>query len=240
LPACCWVGTLTGGGHSHGLSDDFDHVAAQKYELNHSRMWLKDNFKRLYPDITDKARQRAVVSEEFFTDRESWEKFISHIEGKTCLEIGSGPAGALTRWFWAGKRVIVDPLANQYKQLSLEMFGKSWFTDDMELVSAPAEDIIPALVGKVDGVIVCRNALDHCARPMDVLATFEKYAVPGCYLLLWSDLWHLHGHNEGHTNITQDVEAFKADIAKLGFRIDHSFKNTEQETLNYGCTAIKE
>jgi hypothetical protein len=218
---------------------NFDHGVAQKYEKDYAEQWLKENFVKLYPNITDRSLQKSVVSEEFFENREEWDRFVQHIEGKTCLEIGSGPAGAIVRWYWAGKRIIIDPLAGEYKRASLSLFNKSWFTDDMELISSPAEEVVPNLVGRVDGAVVCRNVIDHCVRPMDVVVAIAKYASPGCYLLIWNDLWHTKGHDEGHTNITKDVEAYKADLVKLGFRIDYSFNVEGRGTINYGCRAVK-
>ena len=122
-----------------------------------------------------------------------------------------------------------------------ELYKRTWYNDDLELYAHPAEDLISELVGAIDGAIMCRNTLDHCADPMRVLENIAAYAKPGCYLLLWTDLWHLHGHDEGHRNITTDKEGFKKSIRDLGFEILYSFDGVRQDgsTIEYGCRARK-
>ncbi len=99
---------------------------------------------------------------------------------------------------------------------------------------------MPELENQIDGVIVCRNTLDHGEYPYKVLDNIGKYAKRGCYLLLWTDLYHTGGHDAGHRNITNDRDAFRDYIVKLGFRIIRGFAKTGRDTINYGCTAIKE
>lgn len=220
-------------------SEQFDHAKAQVYEKHYATEWLDHNFERVYKEVSDKKKQKHIISDEFFRTQYQWNKFVNYIERKTCLEIGSGPAGALIRWYWAKKRIIIDPLASQYKRLSLKKFGKSLFTDDMILYSQKAETYLPYLRNTIDGVIVCRNVLDHCANPIKVIRNISQYAKRGCYLLLWTDIYHTKGHNEGHTNITKSKKEFENIIKKNNFEIHYTFRLGKRNTLNYGCVARK-
>jgi len=218
---------------------NFDHIKAQTYEMDYASKWLDDNFERVFREISNKKKQKKVISDEFFKNKYLWNKFIKYIENKTCLEIGSGPAGALIRWYWTKRRIIIDPLVSEYKRLSIEKFGKSFFTDDIILYSQNAETYIPNLRNKINGVIVCRNALDHCENPIKVIENMAKYAKSGCYLLLWSDIYHKKGHDEGHTNITRSKAKFENLIKKSNFEIQYKFSLSKRDTINYGCVAIK-
>lgn len=220
-------------------NNKFDHSKAQIYEINYASKWLDNNFERVYEDVSDKKKQKHVISDEFFKNYYLWDKFVKYIENKTCLEIGSGPAGALIRWYWAKKRIIIDPLALEYKRLSIEKFGKSLFTDDMILYSQNAEIYIPSLQDKINGAIVCRNVLDHCENPISVIRNMSKYAKSGCYLLLWSDIYHNKGHNEGHTNITKSKTELENIIKKNNFEIQYKFSLGKRDAINYGCVAKK-
>ena len=217
----------------------FDHSKARIYEISYASKWLDNNFERVHRDVSDKKKQKHVVSDEFFKNNYQWNKFVKHIENKTCLEIGSGPAGALIRWYWTKKRIIIDPLASEYKRLSIEKFGKSFFTNDIIIYSQSAETYIPHLCNKINGVIVCRNVLDHCKSPIKVIENMAKYAKNGCYLLLWSDIYHKKGHDEGHTNITKSKIKFENLIKKSDFKIQSKFSLSKRGTINYGCVAIK-
>lgn len=227
----------------------FDHRRAQKYELRFSENWIKENFESLYARLKEAKAQgerwpgplELVVKEFFAGCLRDWGEFAALVEGKTCLEIGGGPCGALAIWWWIKRRIIVDPLVQQYKQISLQLFERSWYTDDLELYAQPAERFIPELSSAIDGAVICRNMLGHSERPMLVLENIAAYAKPGCYLLLWTDLWHLKGHNEGHRNITKDRKGFERKIKDLGFEILYSFNGARQDgsTIDYGCRARK-
>jgi len=219
--------------------DEFDHSKAQIYEMKSGSKWLDDNFEIFYEDICDRKRQKHVVFDEFFKSNYQWNKFIKYIENKICLEIGSGPMGMVNRWYWAKKRIIIDPLVSDYKKLSIKKFGKSLFTNDIILYPQNAEIYIPRLSNKIDGAIVCRNTLDHCENPVGVIQNISEYAKVGCYLLLWSDLYHKKGHDAGHRNITKSKTEFESLITKGGFEIQHKFSAYKRNTVNYGCLAIK-
>jgi hypothetical protein len=89
----------------------------------------------------------------------------------------------------------------------------------MHLIEAPAEGIQQELIGTVDGFITTRNALDHCQDWLAVVNAISEYAAPGCWLLIWTDLWHLEGHDEGHHNITKSVDAMDKLLKGMGFQI---------------------
>jgi len=227
----------------------FEQTTALGYELKSSEAWIKKTFLRMYNSF-EKARQKGekcpgggmLEPNEFFAGKKKlWEEFAEYLNDKTCLEIGSGPAGSLAHWWWVKQRIIIDPLIEKYKELELKFFNKTWFTDEIKLYARCAEEFIPELSNSIDGVIVCRNALDHCEDPMLVLQNIAKYARPGCCLLLWTDIWHTQGHDDGHRDITKDKVGFEKTIVDLGFEIFSSFDTVRPDniTMEYGCRAIK-
>jgi hypothetical protein len=123
--------------------------------------------------------------------------------------------------------------------MSLRLFGKTWYTDDVELRPLLGGHSIDELDCQIDGAIICHNNLDHCESPFRVLDNIAAYAKPGCQLLLWSDLWHPRGHDEGHSNITSDRNAFEKHISSLGFEIVHSLEDAQPSTVNHRCRARK-
>jgi hypothetical protein len=220
--------------------NQFDHKKAQAYELSASKKWLKRNFLVLYPEVMDKTKQKSVISDEWFSNQSDWQTFIDWTEGKTGLEIGSGPMGTIVRWWWIKQRIIMDPLIAEYKKLQFDLFGKTCFSEDIELLAINAEDFKEDLESCVDGVIICRNTLDHCKNPMKILINISKYAKPGAYLLLWTDIYHIKGHDQGHTNITSDIEEFVRNIEDLGFNIEYKTPvKSDRDTIHYGCRARK-
>jgi SAM-dependent methyltransferase len=232
-----------------GLDMPFNHKRAQEYEIKSSENSIKNNFEWWYAwaETVKSKRERSPGIDEMGVDgfyggsEEVWAEVAAHVEGRTCLEIGPGPCGNLAGWWWAKRRIFIDPLIDEYKRISLKYFNKTLYTDEMELYARCAEDFIPELEGTVDGVIICRNALDHCKDPTLVLKNIAAYAKPGCYLLLWTDLWHLRGHDVGHSNITKDKEGFEKNIMDLGFEILYTFDGVRQDgsTIEYGCRARK-
>jgi len=219
--------------------------AAQQYEQQHSERWIQENFETLFARIEAARRAREIscgsllVSEFFSNDDGRWLEFARNVQDKTCLEVGAGPCGELAHWWWLKHRFVIDPLAAEYKRVSLQLFQRTWYTDDMRLYSQPAERVIDELRGAIDGAIVCRNTLDHCDNPFLVLSNIAAYAKPGCQLLLWTDLWHPSGHDAGHRNIIREKKAFEQQLNALGFDILYSFEDRERPTINYGCRAKK-
>ena len=93
----------------------------------------------------------------------------------------------------------------------------------------------------MDGSLICRNCLDHCEDPFAVLFNISEYAAPGCYLLLWSDIWHLAGTDPGHHNLTKTEAMMDKIISGLGFEILRicSKIRDPSEYVEYGRLARK-
>lgn len=202
---------------------------AQNYELNYATKVINEDFKSIYLKWLDCKNQGSLWQDEhnqwFQGDKESWNQFVEWVKDKKCLEIGSGPFGFLAPCHWIKDRVIIEPLVDEYRRIQLSL-GGTFFTPDIKTYNQKAETIIEDLVGKVNGFIVCRNALDHCESPMIVLHNITKYATKGCYFLLWTDIWHKDGVDEGHSNITTSTEEldkmmlnYEFSIIKYGARI---------------------
>jgi len=235
--------------HSDAPRDEaphrFDHGAAQRYELLHARNTIRENHERLMALLEDEKRKgglwQSASNQWFDGDEAAWCAYADHVRNRKCLEIGSGPFGEISPCYWMSDRVIIDPLIDEYRSLQIEINGKTFFTDDIETIAAPSEQRVERLVGTVDGVIVCRNALDHCEDPLCVLANIADYAAAGCYLLLWTDIWHLNGADEGHRDITRNPAAMDAMISGFGFAVLRHCKNVRApgECLEYGVVARK-
>src|SRR3989344_2048599 len=219
--------------HQYYIRRPFHHKVAQRGEMEGAeRFMLSGNtYMELVGDV--KALQDRKVHEhlmyslpyvkDFFRDVKSYRNFSEEIKDKRCLEIGSGPIGLLPLLPWIKERIIIDPLLDGYRTFQLEHFGKTFFTDDMKLYSQEAEKYIQALEHSVTGFIFSRNTLDHCENPWLILEHISRYAVPGCKLLLWTDLWHLQYIDEKHRNIIRDSDVFENKLVHLGFRIESRF-----------------
>ena len=223
----------------------FNHGGAQRYELSHARNTIREDHERLIALWEEEKKKGGLwqgASNQWFDgDEAAWRAYVDHVRDRKCLEIGSGPFGEISPCYWMSDRVIIDPLIDEYRSLQIEVNGKTFFTDDIETIAAPSEERVERLVGAVDGVIVCRNALDHCEDPLCVLANIADYAAARCYLFLWTDIWHLDGADEGHRDITRNPAAMDAMISGFGFNILHHCKNVRPpgECIEYGVVARK-
>ena len=223
---------------------DFDHTRAQQYEMEHTLRWVQENSEWVWPLIDEASEGKRdvhdVLLKEFFNgDPNEWETFSKHLEGRTLLDIGSGPVPAPALWQWAGRRIVIDPLADGYDTAVKKMFGRSWW-DGISRHATAAEVFHQELQGQVDGAIICRNCLDHCAEPYLILSNIASYAAPGCALLLWSDLYHIDGHDHGHTDITRDRPGFRRLIENLGFEVIRETPHQEgRGTIQFGCFAVR-
>jgi hypothetical protein len=216
----------------------FSHKKAQEYELESNKKWMDNHFAEEYQE---KTANTGKYSDEWFRNQYDWERFVNWTSGKSFMEIGSGPTGNITGWWWAQRKIIIDPLIHEYKQYQLATFGKTVYTDDIELVTTPAEEFIPKYAWCINGAIVCRNTLDHCDDPIAILENIAMYATKGTYLLLWTDLYHHEGHDEGHTNITKDRDEFRKLIEDLGFEIEYETPvKKDRNTVQFGCRARKQ
>lgn len=221
---------------------------AQDFEWQHSVAFMETDFFKDVVDacteLCDTKRGKVLLGEvymkEFFNNESGrWQGFADWIDGRTCLEIGPNVAGVVCAWWWAGKRIVIEPLIDQIRDYQKTHFHRSLYTDDVICHSLPAEILIPDLVGSVDGAIICRNCIDHSPEWMFILNNISTYAVPGSFLLFWSDLYHNDHNHAGHYNITRDVEGFRRLLNNLGFDFLYEFSDEERDTINFGCLARK-
>jgi hypothetical protein len=229
----------------------FNHRTAQKGEFRSSIRFMTSGNKFMELVYNIEALKNRNLYEEiiypiphisnFFRNIEEYNAFSDDIQNKRCLEIGSGPIGFLGLMPWIKERIIIDPLLDKYKNFQLSHFGKTFFTDDIQRYSQDAETPIPSLENSINGCIVVRNALDHCANPWEILKNISQYASVGCKLLLWTDLWHLRDIGSEHRNITKDKYIFEKKLTDLGFKIENTFSDVRNgnSTIEYGYIAIK-
>ena len=129
-------------------------------------------------------RQLATGNEEQF-HRFGWYRDVvfpdylpdNSLAGLDCVDLGSGPAGILTNYPLASRRVPVDPL-----------FGaEAWpHPDGVECVAAMCEATgLPA--GSFD-LAFCLNMLDHTERPAEVLVEAARLLRPWGTLMLCVDM----------------------------------------------------
>lgn len=218
---------------------------AQRYEFASAKGTINRSFQNIFRAI-EEDRQRGGIwqseNDDFFQgDKEAFSAFVEHVRDRTSLEIGSGPFGYLAPCAWIKRRVVIDPLVDKYRDHQLQKFRRTLWTPAIETHATPAEQIIPSLVGKVDGAIICQNALDHTEDPIGVLDAISEYAAPGCYFLFWTDLWHGNGGDIGHRNITKSVNVMPKIIKGLGFEIIKRGEHVRDgsKTTEFGCLARK-
>ena len=229
----------------------FHHNLAQKGELESAVRFMKSN-DDLVPLLNkiellrDRRMDNYLVQHvpfirDFFRDIQSYKRFCKEMEGKRCLEVGSGPIGALVLMPWIAERIIIEPLADKYRKFQMELFDKTFFTNDIQVYSQNAEVFIPSLKDSITGCIVSRNALDHCEDPWLILDNISRYAASGCKFLLWTDLWHLEDIDSKHRNITKNKDMFEKRLMDLGFKIDSVFSDVREDksTIEYGCIATR-
>lgn len=231
----------------------FSHTDAQVFEFNFGVKWMKKgDFLRSY-SYWEQAKKEGIYSQttydritfntdpHFFQNKSEFDEFCRKTEGKKCLEIGTSTEGILVYFPWLTKRALIDPLTARYRDVQLKEWGKTIFTDDIEIYDQVAETVIPNLVGNVDGTIICRNTLDHTIDPWKILENIAAYAAEGCTLLLWTDIWHFNLKDPGHRNIIEDPIAFENKIKELGFTIVRRLPDIgdHRSTVHYGCVATK-
>lgn len=224
----------------------FDHERAQEYELNHAQGTINESYVGLWEEI--RARRQTghlwhTADDEFFHGNAAlFQEFVEYIRTRKCMEIGSGPYGFLAPADWIENRIIIDPLVEHYREHQIKLNGHTFFDHTIIRHAAPAETILPQYVGQIDGAIISRNALDHCNDPIAVLANMADYAASRCFLLLWTDIWHTDGLDEGHRNITRSAAAMAALLDGLGFNViqpTSSVRHGDPSYIEYGVVARK-
>ncbi len=227
------------------LAGGFHHPLAQWYERTSNRGTARRAFLDVYEEIAANERRGGLwhnAQDQWFNgDQALFEKFVEHVRPRVSMEIGSGPFGFLAPCYWMKRRIVIDPLVDEYRRYQMKRFGKTLWTSQIETHAQGAEEVRAELVGTIDGCIVSRNALDHMSDPLTALQAMAQYAGPGCYLLLWSDIWHHDGGDVGHRNITRSRSAFEALLIGLGFMIVKQGASLREahDYIEYGCIAIK-
>lgn len=219
---------------------------SQRYELEHAIIFMETpDFRGLAKMIqsgdalVSNGYSNELILKEFFGGSSTeWDKFVSEIKGRNCLEIGPCVASPLACWDVAAERHIIEPLLNPIVKWQQENLGFSLF-DGLQHHAVSAEELISDLVGKIDGAIYCRNCIDHSPDWPFILSNISHYAATGCHLLLWNDIDHRGTADDGHYDITKDTNAFKRLIQALGFEIVREYQDRARLELNWGCFAIK-
>jgi hypothetical protein len=201
----------------------FNHRSAQQYEMLSAQGSMGRDFPRLYA-AWERERSagglwQSADDQWFLGNADLWTAFIEHVRDRTNLEIGAGPFGYLAPCYWMKRRIVIDPLVDKYRAYQMNHFGKTFWIADIETHAVLAERVVEPLRGAIDGCIISRNALDHMEDPLATLDAIAEYAAPGCYLLLWSDIWHLDGGDVGHRNITRSANVLDKMLDGLGFDI---------------------
>lgn len=220
---------------------------AQKFELKHAIGFMDhpgfDEWVRRFDDpqflASSGFRDNLFVSEFFGGDDGIVNEFFAHIAGKMVLDIGPCVLTPTSLWDVAAKRAIVEPLYDEVSQRQIKNLGRNLFVNLDEIYSKPAEQLIPELVGKVDGAVLVRNCIDHSPQWPFILSNIARYMAPGAILLLWNDLMHPPEYLDGHYDITDDSEAFRRLLETMGFRIDYEFTQPHSTMLDYGCRAVR-
>ena len=182
-----------------------------------------------------------VFLQEFFSgDQKKFSDFVEKVRGKNSLEIGPSCATILGNWWWSKHNYVIEPLFDKIQQYQQEKFGYSIF-DGITNYAQGAEHFIPELEGKIDGAVICRNCIDHSPHWAFILSNIVSYMAPGASLLIWNDIHHNDGVDDGHYEITDNIDNYKRLLNNLGLSITHEFSYdlSQRNTINHGCVAIK-
>src|SRR6266851_3913929 len=106
-----------------GRFREWNHAAAQRYELKSNCRTIRETFGDLFTRV-EHEKQRGGLwhkSEDqwFDGDEGLWSDFSSHVRDRKCLEIGSGPYGFLAPSYWIRNRIVIDPLIDHYRRAQL-------------------------------------------------------------------------------------------------------------------------
>lgn len=207
-----------------------DHARAQIYEFNYAKQWMDEHIPGILSAIESNGTDAVcnvgegnpnILKEFFENSPDVWYAFVDRVKDCTsCLEIASGPCGAISTWNWInGIRWVVDTLAEKYEAYQQETFGASVFGDEamgVSFLDGGAENCSPLF--PIDGFIFARNSLDHSQDPIAAIRNISNIASTGCLLLYWSEVRH-PDPDEGHRDICETSEEalslFTADGWKL-------------------------
>ena len=139
--------------------------------------------------------------EMLFTDLFGLE--VAFYRGKRLLDVGCGPRGSLVWAREAGRRVGLDPLADEYRALGTEEHG-------MEYVSGRAEEM-PFEDGAFD-VVSSLNSLDHVDDLAQAVAEIKRVTAPGGPFLLAVEVGHAPTDTEPHSLSWELAERFEPEF----------------------------
>lgn len=196
----------------------FDFEKAQVYELKYNIIWAESAYKQVVAAMKNGAPYQHC--NEFFNDsKEEMDEFFETVKDKACLEVSPGICGAFP--FWKdrlnGELIALDPLLSEYDKF-LKTKGKSWF-DGIGLITEKAENFLPELEGKIDGMIFWRNGINHYEEPFTSIETVSKYAAKGCRMFFWSEIKHASPPDAGHRDITDNPKEIEYCILAQGWRM---------------------
>lgn len=187
---------------------------------------------------------------EFCTEQGEWERvYQSNVIGKTCMDVGCGMDGLVPFWRDASRKILIDPLINEYSfaineyMNSRKIGGINWIKDN-ELYPFPAyAPQLDHLVGAVDGVLVFRNAMDHDSGKQSLLLErVLSFASSGCLLFFWTELTHLH-LDPGHHDSELSKEEILNMLTSLKFNILRHVTPVHgpryKPGIDFGCVAKK-
>jgi len=122
--------------------------------------------------------------------------------GKRVLDIGCGPAGSLEWAGMAAERIGLDPLADAYRKLGIELH-------QMTYVNAPVERI-PFPQGYFE-IVAAINSLDHVEDPRRAIREICRVTAPGAALLLIVEVNHPPTPVEPHSLGWDVVDLFRPE-----------------------------
>ena len=123
---------------------------------------------------------------------------LDFYRGKSVLDIGCGPRGSLEWAREASRRVGLDPLAVEYRQLGSERHA-------MEYVAARSEEI-PFDDATFD-VVTSLNSLDHVDDLELTIAEIKRVTAPGGHFVLAVEV--------GHRATLTEPQALSWDVCAL-------------------------
>ncbi len=122
--------------------------------------------------------------------------------GQTLIDVGCGSRPVLDWFTGAPRKIFLDPLLDQYRQI--DKMHEYWSAKRPDtLFSQPAEKMVPTLAGQCD-FVNCWNVLDHTYDWRLILNNIRDYAKPGARVCLGTDF---ASHGEGHPGI-EDQDYF--------------------------------
>jgi SAM-dependent methyltransferase len=129
--------------------------------------------------------------------------------GRSILDIGCGPRGSLEWATMASRRVGLDPLAGEYRELGVDAHA-------MEYVAAPAEAM--PLPDDAFDVVSSFNSLDHVDDLGRTIGEIKRVVRPGGLFLLLTELGHEPTWEEPQDFSWEVVSLFEPELRPLDER----------------------